>query len=604
MLLKFKRLCAFLAALVVAAGFVCTPMYASANVTVDGIALNVLPGNTQSNSPDYSFAWLDNVVIRDSTTAITTSRLVPHGEYPYSHTFDDFVKEVGQYSVLNLINEKTVADAYDQIVTVLYYSVTALGMTTDEETMKAYVQNYGITLPAVEDVDSNVKVAVVYAALKYNAVYVLYNKELSMPKGITLDNAVCVILAEITGTFLPSGVDNLTGFAVNSVKTYISQFETLPISKNPDNNEVFYWAKVVTAVTNDYDVPTVAYDKATTAQKEYVDYAYFATILNTVYQIKLSPIRLLVADRSEEKNAVEKLILETMLSEANVAYDSDDSAENLFKLACENGYFELDEEFYSDIFSYDLYVAEDCQKVWFTPFALAGQIGGNDGLVRIFLGDKEMKPNETTYYTLDSSKKNETIELRVVYGDEVETVTYKFKILRKDKSENTNSSQSSLVNDIQNMIGDVIPEGNEKASEIVNSVFSQIDSAFSTEATVTNENILTTYGAEATTTPGYQGSPNKVSDGVDFDYLGKLLSETYINSDDASKLISNFENGTVKEKESKNFVQRTVETIKKNPEITAVPTSIIALGGLAGYIWTKRKKGEPLLKNDSTDEKD
>ncbi len=576
-------------ALLVIAGLVCAPFSVCASVAVDGSVVKVLPGNPRAVSPQYSLAWLDNVIIRDNANAVTSARLVPKADYPYSHTFSEFINEVNNYSVLNLINEETVASAYTEVINVLYYMVTALGMTSDSETMKAYVRSCGITIPALETAEDEIKVAVVYAALKYDAVYTLYNKKVTFPQGITLDSAICLILAELTGTFLPSGVDTVSGFAVNGVKTYVTEFEDLPVSNNPSNSEIFHWAKVITAASNDYDVPLTAYDVATEAQKEYVDYAYFATILNTAYGVRLDPVRLVVADRSEEDNGVAKLILQTMLDEDGTDYSIDDSCESLFNAACKNGRFNLDEEFYSDIFNYDLYIANDCQRVWFTPFALADQLGGDNEKLVMTLGTQSVKPNQTVYYAADPNKTNDSVELKVSYGETDETVTYKFNIIRSSASQTSASTaQNSAVAEIDKMISGIIPSGNEKANAVVDSVIGNVDAVLSSTVS-SNENVLTTYGIDSTSSSGYNSSPIKGSDGIDFGYLEQLMSETYADSEQASKAVSLYSSmtGTT---ESRSFVQKTVDTIKENPEIAAAPTSIIALGGLGGYIWTRRKK--------------
>ena len=599
MLLKIKRLCSFLLVLLILAGLACAPFYASASVTANSGKLQILPGHPRSASPVYSKAWLDNVVIRDSSSSVTAARLVPKDAYPYRLTFDEFVTEVNNYSVLNLINEKTVSSAYNDVITVMYYMVTALGMTGDSASMKKYIRSKGITIPPLETAEDEIKIAVVYAALKYDAVYTLYNKKVTFPQGISLDGAICVILAALTGTFLPSGVDTLSGFAVNSVKTYISQFDSLPVSNNPGNDEIFHWAKVITASANDYTVPVEAYVTLTGEEKEYVDYAYFASILGKVYDVKLDPVKLADADKSEESNSVQTLILQTMLDESGVDYSIDDSCEALFKAACENGRFPLDEEFYSDIFSYDLYVASDCQKVWFTPFALASQVGGNDAYLTIYLGEKEMSPDQTVAYVLDASKDKEVINLKVVYAEPdstPETVLYKFSVVRKAAAAGNGESQNSLTAEIQGMLDGVIPADNEKANAIVNNIMSQVDSALSTTASINNGNVLTTYAAGTTASGGYDSSPKKSSDGVDFGYLEQLISETFADVGEASKALEMF--GTSGKEQSRSFVQKTVQTIRENPEVAVAPTGIIALGGLGGYIWTRRRKTADEIRPD------
>ena len=68
--MKIKKLLSLLAAAVILMTSVVLPFTASAIVTADSGALRVLPGNTQSSSPAYSLAWLDNIVIRDDAMAI------------------------------------------------------------------------------------------------------------------------------------------------------------------------------------------------------------------------------------------------------------------------------------------------------------------------------------------------------------------------------------------------------------------------------------------------------------------------------------------------------------------------------------------------------
>ena len=138
---------------------------------------------------------------------------------------------------------------------------------------------------------------------------------------------------------------------------------------------------------------------------------------------------------------------------------------------------------------------------------------------------------------------------------------------------------------------------------------SQIDSALTTAAVGANDGVLTTYATESTTSGGYDSSPKKSSDGVDFGYLAELMSETYKNAEQASSAIEKF--ASQQKQQSVSFVQKTVQTIKENPEVAVAPTGIIALGGLGGYIWTKRKKtlekirsgDEKLDEENSNDEK-
>ena len=163
----------------------------------------------------------------------------------------------------------------------------------------------------------------------------------------------------------------------------------------------------------------------------------------------------------------------------------------------------------------------------------------------------------------------------------------------------------------------MVPSDNEKVSTIVDTVAQKFDDALAQVPTQVDRNSLTTYafgvvgenskddkkGTSTEYNNGYNGSPAKSSDGIDFDYLEKLMNETYLSDEEASKAVAALESSASQPKKEQTLVQKTVETIKENPEIAAAPTSILALGGLGGYIWTKRKKAAQKSENSDEESK-
>ena len=590
--MKIKKLLSLLAAAVILMTSVVLPFTASAIVTADSGALRVLPGNTQSSSPAYSLAWLDNIVIRDDAMAIAQARIVPKGEYPYSHTYGEFLREVENYKLLERLNEQTVEEAYTAIVNSLFYVVTACGMTINEDGMKNYLMNKGIRLPAGMTASDKTKAAVVFAAIRYDAIYVLYNKKVTFPKGVTLDGAMTIILAELLGTPLPSGINTVLGFGMYNLKKYVSEFEQIPLSDNPTNSEIFHWVKVITAAENDYMVPLAKYDEATQAQIDYVDYAYYASIFDTLYGIHISPAALAVAETKGGPNETARLILKTMLNEKQVSYQDDATSEQLFNLACKNGCFPLEEEFYSDIFEYDIYVDKNCEKLWFTPFALASQLEGDNKFVSIYLGSKTMTHSSTTFAPLSPNKNKEIVTMLVDYDDNNgnhDSVTYTFNIIKYDKTADSSTAQNDIVANIQNQVSTVIPQGSETADKIVNEIFDAVDNQvtppttekielYETSADNGKDNTLSTYSVESDSKSG------TMAPGADFDYLNQLFNETYASDEGTYAAL------TTEKRDESTAVQRAAAAVKENPEIVAAPTSILAVGVLAGYLFNVRKK--------------
>ncbi len=598
--LKLKKPIFVLALLLLLGCLVLSPLSAFAvNVDVSGGSYEILPGHTQFPTKNYNKAWLDNLIIRDGSTALTAVKLTPKPEYPYSETYDSFCTEVSRFSKLHDLNEDTVGTAYYELINAFYYMVTAMGMTDKTSGMKAYLEDYGIAVPTKPNATEKAEIAGVYAALKYNAPYVLYEKEVTLPKGTTLEGAEVALVSELMDVFLPSGVNTVNGLAVQAAKSHVEEFPEIPISENPSNSEVFHWSKVLTAASNDYEVPMTTYDQTSAAQREYVDYAYYASIFDKIYDdIHVDPTKLAAADMSGDPTATQKVVLGAMLDSKGVAYAPEASCQQLFETACAAGCFELDQEFYSDVFEYEALVPAECTQLWFTPFALASQLGGSDEYVSMSLNGKALKPSGTTFVDLDPNRIQQTVELVSSYDDGINPVqqaVYRFNVVFTDGDVNN----SDILNDFQTMVDRVSATEGENTERLVDIVSdyagAQVsDSIFHTlpqTPPVFSGEMLTTFGDVQNAADGQAPSGNN----SDFGYLGRFIDETYPEDETAvtSSLLDNLT--TTDESHAPSLVVRTGQAIMEHPQIVAAPTGIIALGGLLGYFFSrKRKNVDPL----------
>ncbi len=586
----------------------------AANSALSSLIPQLDPGETRRET-EYNYAWLDQLIIRDDASAFVPTTVIPKpDDYPYSHTYEEFLEEVKQYSALKDLNENTVSSTYEEMMTLVYYTVVALGMTDDYEVMEEYLRDHGITIPDVPGGQDKINVAVVYAALKYDAVYALYGTKVSIPVGVSLDNASVIIFSALAGVMLPSGIDTFPGLAVHTVKSYVTDFDDIPVSKNPTAAEVFYWAKVIVASSadsnedniGDYEVSKMAYDMVHPDDKAYVDNAYYATILNTAYDVTLDADALGAAAESGDKTAVARLILETMLSEKNVRVGSKMNTKELFELACVNGCFNLEEEFHSDVFYYDVTIAQERTKMWFTPFSVADQLeGGNVKATSMTLNGAPAGHNTTTSVALDPQKANETIVLTVDYNDGIrnEHATYTFNII-KDKSLNGTTTQSDkdTVAALQSIVDAVNPSGNDKVNEILGGVVDYAQNELPEFSTNPQGEILTTFGyGEGNNVPN-DGTGN--TDGYEFGYLQDLLNGQYATDADGNILTTKGASfiGVEDEDEGNSFVEKATTVVKENPEIVAAPTSIIAIGALAGYLMTRKHRNSEMYLSEAEDE--
>lgn len=575
---KIKMLSVFFAAVILMCALMPVTAFA---LTIDTENGTVKPGKLQFVTDEYSYAWLNKLVIRDDATAIKEARIVPKAEYPYSATYSSFTEEVNGYLKLNKFDVETAVSAYNDTLTVFYYAATAMGMTADYDTMYSYLWDYGIRMPDEMSANHKVMVSCVYAAVKYDAVYALYEKNVSLPTGISLEGAAVNILAAFTGVHVPSGIDTIAGLSVYVMKDYIDSINEIPLSSNPDDKEIFYWMKAVTATKGGYEVPMIEYGSTTDVQKSYVDYAYFATVLNAAYDVTLNPFSLQTACESDDDIAVQTLILKTMLDEKGVDYSFDAYGQKLFDEACNAGCFMLDEDFYSDIYNYDVYVKKDCTKLWFTPFALADQLGGDNKYITVSFSGNDISSERTSYAKLDASKKTQTVQMSVKYDDGTvkENVTYIFNVI---KTNETSSSSNDLISKIEDAVNAVVPEDNEKAQNVVDSVFSAITTLkpnYSENYETAQNTVLSTY---ANATQAEDEKTTKSSLG----YLEELFGETYAENE--IKSTSNLFETTTKQ----SVASKAVQAVKENPEIVFAPTGVVTVGGILGYFFTKKNKHE------------
>ena len=158
-----------------------------------------------------------------------------------------------------------------------------------------------------------------------------------------------------------------------------------------------------------------------------------------------------------------------------------------------------------------------------------------------------------------------------------------------------------MVAEVEQYVNSIVPVENGTASTIIDGVFQSVDSAMQDNTSaVVGEGILTTYGgAEAGTT---NANSTATTNGFDFNYLDELINGVY-ETDVFGNVITttafDYEQYTTTEE---SIIEKTVETVKENPEIVAAPTGLIAVGAFAGYLLTKKHRdSEAYSENEDED---
>lgn len=585
----FSKITAVAISLLIILGTLLTSFAALPEISLE--ELQAKPGNTRARNPVYNYAWLDTVIIRDDSAKINACELVPADKSLYGMTADEFVSETEEYKKLFDLNVENVSEAFFYLLKSVYYTLVALGMDEpDYDTVYKYLSDYGISLTYSDSDFTWLYAQVLYSCIKDNSFYVLYGKTVEIPKGITLEHAIVIYLAEALGITLPSGITTITGLTLFVMRSALPENE-LPISDNPNDEEGFYWAKVAVSAKNGYKVPTAAYDEASSVQKDYVDYAYFASILAVKYDVKVDPVRLCAAMTGSEPYAVEFLILKTMLDESGAVYDGNASLEELFDLACQNGWFALEHEFYSDVCEYSVTVPFECEKVWFTPFALCDQLeGGSTEFFTVKIDGQDAAAGKTQCVELKARR--QSVKIDCAYNDGVEqgTVTYVFNIRKAAKDVSAVTTENGgVLGSIESAIMSALPADNANAAARVSEAFGIVDNAVSGAADV---NLVTTYAASTekaannaagsnTTAVAPTAAQTKEKEGMTFTTYAENEKTDY----DGENLFT-----TYPEKTEGGVFAKAAAVINENPVAVATPVSAVAIGAALGLVFYRKRR--------------
>lgn len=587
-----KRILSLVAAMIMLSVFCFGSFSASASIYyLDGQAVHC-PGNTRVYTPlsNYNYAWIDYVVLRDSSTSVSSLELRPVTDNPYSHTYSEFVKECSDYTSLFYVSEDVLEDTFTDSLKSVYYSLLATGLVkNDYQTMRAYNESMGIVYPYAESSLTEMYTAITYVCLRADLYKLLTDKEIYIPRGTTVEGAVVAYLSTVCGVDVPANVSTVSGFSYIFARDYVLEDENFPVSEDPSEEEVFFWTKVKAADACGYSVPkTTPYSEITQSQAEYVTYAYYASILTTKYGVMVDPYQLKDA-LSKGGNAVPVLVLKSMLDHVSIGYSNSESGKELFEKAKQEGFFDLENQFYTDIYDYELTVAENNDKVWITSFLLANQLeNGSLNNVQTFVNSKLVANSATTAIELNS-KSDTVFSVKIIYSDgsHQDSAVYTFTV-KKGASSITEHGTESI--DIASPLSGVTGELEGIASKYV---FPEINvsaykEALNNHSTESNHgNTLSTYSVtDQANTTAYNSSANRFT--------------TY-SSDETASAIGNFNLHKNEEQTTQTLLSGVVAVVKENPAAVATPFGLLAIGASAGYVFFKKRKEDAYASEDEDD---
>ena len=332
---------------------------------------------TANNESEENPAWLSDIYVRESSTDFVKNPMVPRSEGIYSRTLGGFRKEVAELKKLATMTADDLGDAYVKVITQIYQLIDQTGIFDDYDVMKSYLQTeHKIVFPDDDSAVNKTYVAVAYACLKYDLLYPVLGIHFDVSDGTSINRTVVLIAAALMGDTVPADVETIEEYAILNIKKTLIE-NGYKVSENADADEIYSLYKIMMAEKQGYRIANQDVANYTQKDKDYLTGAYTAALIKMTYDVAPTPEDALIVVTSSDKDAMPALILGLMIESKGESTLNDNTLEDLFRHACRLGLFDLDNEFYSDIYEYDVYLDYNCKSIWITPFAFATELGSD-----------------------------------------------------------------------------------------------------------------------------------------------------------------------------------------------------------------------------------
>jgi hypothetical protein len=409
-----KRITALLLTVITVACTIAPSVFAKEFAPVIDTNIGV---NTQYAYDENDPSWLRQLTIKEdmlSTSGIMNEVILqPVAEYPYTTDAATFKKTVDENVRIYTLDEDSRRAAY----LLLIEQIGALSIISDpsatDESKADWLRSQGIVITEEDEEDPErvLMISALYALMKNDFYYVIKGDRITIPQGSTLEEAMVLYLTAFSdqeGTLMPfikkffkittiATLDDYiyyTSLMTLYTRGYVSPFEIPTLSRE----EVYKRTAIMTI--SSYGI---AID-AKTATTEEIQQKYLTAMLGTQYKLTLDPTALV---KAQKKKKIPYYLLQKMAYEdANLTISQTQyDYKACFELVCQKTKrFDLEAEFYSDIYEYDIHLGSKRKSISICPTPI------NSSGLKIYINDTEIPADSYTEVEL-SGKAKETLDL-------------------------------------------------------------------------------------------------------------------------------------------------------------------------------------------------
>ena len=390
---------------------------------------------------------------------VTEKALYPVSKYPYITDAPSFKEEIDEYVEIYTLDEESQKAAYIYV----FQQLGALSIIADPEatdqTKAEWLREQGIIITEEDEKDPNsiLMISALYALWKNDFFYVIEGDRITIPPGTKLEAALMMylvalgdddrsLLAFVNKYFNVSEIISLEDYvyytALFALYTngYVSSREIVTLPRN----EVFRRLAIMSISNAGISVDV------NTATDEEIQIKYLAAMLGVQYNVTLDPDSTFKAKRN---NTVHYYMIQRMAYEDKklTISSSKYTYEQAFDIVLEKtNRFDLDKEFYSDIYEYDLHLDHFRELIYINPTPI------DNGNLTVKINDKKVNLSQYAKVALNSDP-TQIILIDVQYnGPTKETTSYRLNVYQ-----GTSPADDKEVTGIVSNIGtDIIPNLN------------------------------------------------------------------------------------------------------------------------------------------------
>lgn len=391
--------------------------------------------STQYAYEENNPSWLRKFIVKENMLSvdgiITEKALHPVTDYPYITDAPCFKEEVEEYAKYYTLDEESQRAAYIYV----FQQLGALSIIGDpdatDQSKAEWLREQGvlITPEQEEDPDSIFMISALYALWKNDFYYVFTGERITIPPGTTLEAALMMYMVSLDGddrsliafvskyfdiTSIVSLEDYIYYTCLFALYTngYVTSRELVSI----DRSEAFRRLAIMSISNAGISVD------ASTATDEEIQIKYMAAMLGTQYNVTLDPDSVFKANRA--KTLAYYIIQRMAYEDKGIALSSAKyTYEQAFDIVLhKTNRFDLEKEFYSDIYEYNLYLDYFRDLIYINPTPI------DNAYITVKINGKTA--SLASYAKVALSKEPvQTVTINVKYnGASAEETTYKLNV--------------------------------------------------------------------------------------------------------------------------------------------------------------------------------